>query len=239
LFHGCFRQDPVDSVIIDEKKRGVIRIDNKKGFTRKEELWNSISHGAGAAFAVAALVLISVYAGGTGDQWKIVGGVIFGVSLVVLFLASTLYHGFKEGKAKDVFEIIDHSAIFILIAGTYTPFTLVNLRGPVGWTIFGIIWTLTLAGIVYKIFFVRKFVIFSTLLYIFMGWLIVFAIGPLSETLSSGGLFWLVMGGVLYTLGTPFYIIRRIPYNHAIWHFFVLGGSVCHFITVFFYVILA
>jgi len=217
----------------------VIRIDNKKGFTRKEELWNSISHGAGAAFAVAALVLISVYAGGTGDQWKIVGGVIFGVSLVVLFLASTLYHGFKEGKAKDVFEIIDHSAIFILIAGTYTPFTLVNLRGPVGWTIFGIIWTLTLAGIVYKIFFVRKFVIFSTLLYIFMGWLIVFAIGPLSQTLSSGGLFWLVMGGVLYTLGTPFYIIRRIPYNHAIWHFFVLGGSVCHFITVFFYVILA
>jgi len=217
----------------------VIRIDNKKGFTRKEELWNSISHGAGAAFAVAALVLISVYAGGTGDQWKIVGGVIFGVSLIVLFLASTLYHGFKEGKAKDVFEIIDHSAIFILIAGTYTPFTLVNLRGPVGWTIFGIIWTLTLAGIVYKIFFVRKFVIFSTLLYIFMGWLIVFAIGPLSQTLSSGGLFWLVMGGVLYTLGTPFYIIRRIPYNHAIWHFFVLGGSVCHFITVFFYVILA
>ncbi len=217
----------------------MIRIDNKKGFTRKEELWNSISHGAGAAFAVAALVLISVYAGGTGDQWKIVGGVIFGVSLVVLFLASTLYHGFKEGKAKDVFEIIDHSAIFILIAGTYTPFTLVNLRGPVGWTIFGIIWTLTLAGIVYKIFFVRKFVIFSTLLYIFMGWLIVFAIGPLSQTLSSGGLFWLVMGGVLYTLGTPFYIIRRIPYNHAIWHFFVLGGSVCHFITVFFYVILA
>jgi len=217
----------------------VIRIDNKKGFTRKEELWNSISHGAGAAFAVAALVLISVYAAGTGDQWKIVGGVIFGVSLVVLFLASTLYHGFKEGKAKDVFEIIDHSAIFILIAGTYTPFTLVNLRGPVGWTIFGIIWTLTLAGIVYKIFFVRKFVIFSTLLYIFMGWLIVFAIGPLSQTLSSGGLFWLVMGGVLYTLGTPFYIIRRIPYNHAIWHFFVLGGSVCHFITVFFYVILA
>ena len=217
----------------------MIRIDNKKGFTRKEELWNSISHGAGAAFAVAALVLISVYAAGTGDQWKIVGGVIFGVSLVVLFLASTLYHGFKEGKAKDVFEIIDHSAIFILIAGTYTPFTLVNLRGPVGWTIFGIIWTLTLAGIVYKIFFVRKFVIFSTLLYIFMGWLIVFAIGPLSQTLSSGGLFWLVMGGVLYTLGTPFYIIRRIPYNHAIWHFFVLGGSVCHFITVFFYVILA
>jgi len=217
----------------------VIKIDKKKRFTRKEELWNSISHGAGAAFAVAALVLISVYAGGTGDQWKIVGGVIFGVSLIVLFLASTLYHGFKEGKAKDVFEIIDHSAIFILIAGTYTPFTLVNLRGPLGWTIFGIIWTLTLAGIIYKIFFVRKFVIFSTLLYIFMGWLIVFAIGPLSQSLSTGGLFWLVMGGVLYTLGTPFYIIRRIPYNHAIWHFFVLGGSVCHFITVFFYVILA
>jgi len=211
---------------------------NNSRFSRKEELFNSISHGSGVVFAITALVLITVFASKTGDAWKIVSGIIYGVSLVSLFLASTLYHGFREGKTKDVFEIMDHSAIFILIAGTYTPFTLVNLRGPVGWTIFGIVWGLTLIGIVYKIFFVNKFVVFSTLIYIFMGWLIVFAIGPLSETLSSGGLFWLVMGGVLYTAGTPFYIINKIPFNHGIWHLFVLAGSLCHFITVFFDVIL-
>lgn len=218
---------------------GRFSIENDVKFNRKEELFNSISHGLGVLFGISALVLISVFAGKTGDPWKIVGGVIYGISLVALFLASSLYHGFIEGKAKNVFEIMDHSAIFILIAGTYTPFTFVNLRGPIGWTIFGVVWSLAIAGIVYKIFFVRKFVIFSTLIYILMGWLIIFAIGPLSQTLSGGGLFWLVMGGVLYTLGTPFYIIRKIPFNHGIWHLFVLAGSVCHFITVFFDIILA
>lgn len=220
------------------KKGRRILIENNSKFNRKEELFNSISHGLGVLFGITALVLISVFAGKTGDPWKIVGGVIYGVSLVALFLASSLYHGFIDGKAKDVFEIMDHSAIFILIAGTYTPFTLVNLRGPIGWSIFGVVWGLTLVGIIYKIFFVRRFVIFSTLLYILMGWLIIFAIGPLSQTLSTGGLFWLVTGGVLYTLGTPFYIIRKIPFNHGIWHLFVLAGSICHFITVFFDVIL-
>ncbi|MFP4460746.1 MAG: PAQR family membrane homeostasis protein TrhA [Thermotogota bacterium] len=207
-------------------------------FSKREELFNSITHGSGVVFGLVALVLITVFAAKTADPWKIISGIIYGVSLVALFLASTLYHSFREGKTKDVFEIMDHSAIFILIAGTYTPFTLVNLRGPVGWTIFGIVWTLTLAGIVFKVFFVNKFVVFSTLIYIFMGWLIVFAIGPLSETLSSGGLFWLVLGGVLYTTGTPFYIIDKIPFNHGIWHLFVLAGSICHFVTVFFDVIL-
>ena len=211
---------------------------NIEHFSKKEELFNSISHGSGVLFAITALVLISVFSAKTGDAWKIVSGVIYGTSLVALFMASTLYHAFPKGKVKDVFEIIDHSAIFILIAGTYTPFTLVNLRGPIGWTIFGIVWGLTLIGIVYKIFFVNKFVIFSTLIYIFMGWLIVFAMAPLTKSLPSAGLFWLVLGGVLYTLGTPFYIIRKIPFHHGIWHLFVLGGSISHFITVFFYVIL-
>ncbi len=213
-------------------------MDNMQHFNKKEELFNSISHGSGALFAITALVLISVFAGKTGDAWKIVSGVIYGVSLVALFTASTLYHAFPKGKVKDVFEIMDHSAIFILIAGTYTPFTLVSLRGPIGWTIFGIVWGLTLVGIIYKIFFVNKFVIFSTLIYIFMGWLIVFAMAPLTQSLPSAGLFWLVLGGVLYTLGTPFYIIRKIPFHHGIWHLFVLGGSISHFITVLFYVIL-
>ncbi len=215
-----------------------MEIENIQHFTKKEELFNSISHGAGTVFAITALVLLSVFSGLTGDAWKIVGSVIYGVSLIALFLASTLYHGFRPGKTKNIFEIMDHSAIFILIAGTYTPFTLVNLRGAVGWSIFGIVWGLTLIGIIFKIFFIRKFVVFSTLLYIAMGWLIVFAIGPLSETLSSGGLFWLVLGGILYTAGTPFYIIRKIPYHHAIWHLFVLAGSFAHFICVFFFVIL-
>lgn len=217
----------------------MITIENIQNFSKKEELFNSISHGVGTLYAITALVLLSVFSGLTGDAWKIVGAVIYGISLIALFLASTLYHGFRPGKAKNIFEIMDHSAIFILIAGTYTPFTLVNLRGWLGWTIFGIVWGLTIVGIIYKIFFVKKFVIFSTLLYILMGWLIVFAIGPLSETLSSGGLFWLVLGGILYTAGTPFYIIRKIPYHHAIWHLFVLAGSIAHFITVFFYIILA
>jgi len=219
-------------------KQGEQKMENNERFNLKEELFNSISHGAGVLFAITALVLVSVFAAKTGDAWKIVSGVIYGVSLVALFLASTLYHSFPKGKVKDVFEIIDHSAIFLLIAGTYTPFTLVNLRGPSGWTIFGIVWGLTLVGIVFKIFFVNKFVVFSTFIYILMGWLIVFAMGPLAENLSPNGLFWLVMGGVLYTLGTPFYIIRKIPLHHGIWHLFVLAGSVCHFITVFFYVIL-
>src|SRR6056297_2132359 len=213
-------------------------MDNIKGFDRKEELFNSISHGLGVLFAITALVLISVFSARTTDPWKIVSGVIYGVSLIALFMASTLYHAFPEGKVKDVFEIMDHSAIFILIAGTYTPFTLVCLRGPIGWTIFGIVWGLTLYGIVYEIFFVNKFVILSTLIYIFMGWLIVFAMASLAESLPPAGLFWLVLGGVLYTLGTPFYIIRKIPFHHGIWHLFVLGGSISHFITVFFYVIL-
>ena len=213
-------------------------MNNMERFDKKEELFNSISHGSGVLFAITALVLISVFAARTGDAWKIVSGVIYGVSLVVLFTASTLYHAFPNGKVKEVFEIMDHSAIFILIAGSYTPFTLVCLRGPVGWTIFGIVWGLTLVGIIYKIFFVNKFVIFSTLIYIFMGWLIVFAMAQLAESLPTAGLFWLVLGGVLYTLGTPFYIIRKIPFHHGIWHLFVLGGSISHFITVLFYVIL-
>jgi hemolysin III len=213
-------------------------MENMERFDKKEELFNSISHGLGVLFAITALVLISVFAGRTGDAWKIVSGVIYGVSLVALFTASTLYHAFPKGKVKDVFEIIDHSAIFILIAGTYTPFTLVSLRGPIGWTIFGIVWGLTLVGIIYKIFFVNKFIIFSTLIYIFMGWLIVFAMPPLTQSLPPAGLFWLVLGGVLYTLGTPFYIIRKIPFHHGIWHLFVLGGSISHFVAVLFYVIL-
>jgi hemolysin III len=189
-------------------------MENMERFDKKEELFNSISHGLGVLFAITALVLISVFAGRTGDAWKIVSGVIYGVSLVALFTASTLYHAFPKGKVKDVFEIIDHSAIFILIAGTYTPFTLVSLRGPI------------------------KFIIFSTLIYIFMGWLIVFAMPPLTQSLPPAGLFWLVLGGVLYTAGTPFYIIRKIPFNHGIWHLFVLGGSISHFVAVLFYVIL-
>lgn len=206
-------------------------------YSWREEIANAITHGIGVLISAAALVLMVVFAAIYGDAWHVVSFSIFGSSMVLLYLFSTLLHSFKPGKAKDFFEVLDHSAIYLLIAGTYTPYLLVTLRGPLGWTMFGIIWGLAFAGIIFKIYFVKRFIVASTVVYIFMGWLIVFAFVPLVRSLSFGGILWLVIGGLLYTFGTIFYLWRRIPYHHAIWHIFVLAGSITHVISVMFYVL--
>ncbi|WP_068774737.1 hemolysin III family protein [Paenibacillus sp. FJAT-26967] len=201
-------------------------------YSPREEVANAVSHGIGTLLSIAAFVLLLIQSTRYGDAWHVVSFSIFGISLIVLYLCSTLVHSAPGGRLKDIFEIMDHSAIYLLIAGSYTPFMLVTLRGALGWTIFGIVWGLAILGIILKIFFVKKFIVLSTICYIGMGWIIVLAIKPLAENLSIGGVAWLVAGGVVYTIGTVFYLWRRIPYHHAIWHSFVIGGSVCHFFAV-------
>lgn len=197
-----------------------------------EELLNCITHGLGLALSVAgslALLALSVM---RGDAWHVAGCAVFGVTLVFLYGASTLYHGFKALHLKRVLRILDHSAIYLLIAGTYTPFTLVNLRGSWGWSLFSAVWILALMGIVFKVFFVDRFEVLSTVIYLLMGWLGVVAIKPILTLLPTGGLVWLVAGGLAYTVGVVFFACRKVPYNHAIWHLFVLAGSVCHYFAV-------
>ncbi|MCP5455195.1 MAG: hemolysin III family protein [Thermotogae bacterium] len=207
-------------------------------FTTGEEVANSIIHGFGMLFSLAALVLMIIFSALEGTAWHVVSTSIFGVTLLLLYTSSTLYHALTNRKAKNLFEIFDHSSIYLLIAGTYTPFTLVTLRGPLGWTIFGIVWGMAVLGILFKIFFVKRFVFLSTLIYIIMGWMIIIGINPLMQNIDPNGIFWLVTGGILYTLGTVFYIWRKFRYHHAVWHLFVLAGSFCHFWCVLFYVIL-
>ncbi len=209
-------------------------MDNIESFTKGEEITNAILHGIGLGLAIAALCVLVVFAKIYGDVWYIVSFSIYGSTLVLLYLSSTLYHSFPEGKVKNIFEIFDHSSIYLLIAGTYTPLTLISLRGYLGWTIFGIVWGIALVGIIFKVFWVKKFVIFSTILYIVMGWLIIFAIKPLLLAMNKTSIILLVSGGASYTVGTIFYVWRRIKYHHAIWHLFVLGGSICHFFTILF-----
>jgi len=202
-----------------------------------EEVFNSITHGIGAMLSIAALVLLIVFSSIYGNAFHVAGSAIFGVTLILLYSSSTLYHGFQKPQLKRVFQILDHSCIYLLIAGTYTPFLLVTLRGVLGWTMFGVIWFLAILGVLFKIFFVNRFNITSTIAYVLMGWIIIFAIGPLVDSLPSGGIVWLVAGGLAYTLGVVFYAWKRLPFNHAIWHLFVLGGSICHFFAIFFYVL--
>lgn len=209
-------------------------------YSISEEIANAVTHGVGALLAAAALSLLVVFATIYGNVWNVVSFSIYGATLVILYLCSTLYHSFQNEKVKSIFKVLDHSSIFLLIAGTYTPFTLVSLRGngngPLGWTIFGVVWGLALFGIVFKAFFVKRFKLLSTLIYVGMGWIIVFAIKPLAMDLQKGGLILLVAGGLSYTLGAILYMWKKIPFNHAIWHLFVLGGSVCHFFCILFYV---
>lgn len=212
-------------------------LDNIEKFTTGEEIANAVIHGIGALLSIAALVLLLVFSAINGQPWSIFSSVIYGSSLIILYTSSTLYHSFQRQKIKDLFEIFDHSAIYILIAGTYTPFALITLNGRLGWIIFSVVWGLAAIGIIFKIFFVKRFRILSTILYIAMGWLVVFAMEPLVTNLDFWGVVWLVIGGILYTVGTIFYVWRKIPYHHAIWHLIVLAGSICHFFSVFFYVI--
>ncbi|TNY28244.1 hemolysin III, partial [Thermomonas haemolytica] len=195
-------------------------------------LANALTHGVGAAAALAGGAVLITLVAIHGDGWQLAGAIIFGVALLLLYTASTLYHAISHPVAKGRLKVFDHCAIYLLIAGTYTPFTLVGLRGAVGWWLFGAIWALALAGVVFKLFYTGRFRRLSTLIYLAMGWLVVVAAGPLLRALDTATLGWLLAGGVAYTLGTLFYLRPRMRWSHAIWHGFVIAGSVCHYISV-------
>ena len=206
-------------------------------YDSKEERLNIITHGIGLLLSIVALVLLIVYASRYGTVWHITSFAIFGASLIVLYAASTFYHYAKNPDLRIKLNILDHAAIYVLIAGTYTPFTLVVLKGWIGWTIFGISWGLALIGIIFKVFYFGRFDRISTIAYVLMGWVVIFAIKPLMEQLPTKGLLWLFGGGVAYTVGAFLYSRRNLRFNHALFHVFVLIGSFCHFMAVFFYVL--
>jgi hemolysin III len=202
------------------------------------ELANTITHGIGLALSIAGFVVLLVLAAVRGSPRHIVSCAIYGATLVCLYAASTLYHGIPSPRRKRALRIFDHCAIYLLIAGTYTPFLLVNLRGGWGWSLLGIVWGFAMAGIVFKFLFVDHFPFLSTVIYLLMGWLAVIALKPLLAAVPASGLLWLLAGGLLYTLGVVFYAWKRLPYNHVIWHLFVLAGSTCHYVAVLYSVVL-
>ncbi|MBD7908331.1 PAQR family membrane homeostasis protein TrhA [Sporosarcina gallistercoris] len=203
--------------------------------TRKEERWNAITHGIGVLFSIPALVFLIIKGVQQENTLALISYIIFGVSMILLYTMSTLLHSLPE-RFKKLFSIFDHSAIYFLIAGTYTPLVLLAIGGGFGWTLFGIVWGLAIFGTLFKVFFIHRFEKVSLVLYILMGWLIIIAIKPLYETLTGTGIVLLVVGGMLYTLGALVYAWRSLPYNHAIWHLFVLAGSASMYFSVLFFV---
>ncbi len=198
----------------------------------REEIASALTHGLGAVTALAGGAVLITLAAIYGDGWQLASAIVFGIALLLLYTASTLYHAIQHPVAKGRLKIFDHCAIYLLIAGTYTPFTLIGLRGPWGWGLFTAIWVLALAGVVFKLFYTGRFKRLSTAIYIAMGWLVVVAIKPMWNSLDGWTLGWLFAGGIFYTLGTVFYHREQLPYSHAIWHMFVIAGSVCHFVSV-------
>ena len=198
----------------------------------REELANALTHGLGAVVALAAGAVLVTLTALWGDGWQLAGAIVFSVALVLLYVASTLYHAIPHAAAKARLKVLDHCAIYLLIAGTYTPFTLIGLRGQTGWALFATIWTLAFAGVIFKLFYTGRFKLVSTLIYVAMGWLVVVAIVPMWQRLDGWTIGWLFAGGVAYTAGTLFYMSRTIRYSHAIWHGFVVVGSICHFVAV-------
>jgi len=206
-------------------------------YTLAEERLNSLTHGIGALLSIIGTTLLLIAASQQGDIWKIVSFSIFGASLILLYSASTFYHASRSAKARQVWKMLDHCAIFLLIAGTYTPFVLVNMRGPTGWTLFAVVWGLALAGIALKLAFGHRYKVLRVLVYLAMGWLILFAAGELGTQVGPLGVKLMVAGGITYTLGVIFYLANKLPYNHAIWHLFVVGGSLCHFFAIYYSVL--
>jgi len=202
-----------------------------------EEKLNVISHGTGLVLSVAALAVLVTYASLQGTAWHVFSFTVYGLSLVVLYTASTLYHFVQEPVLRYRLNIFDHAAIYVLIAGTYTPFTIHVLEGSVGWMLFGAVWTTALVGITFKLFFTGKFNKASTVAYVAMGWLAVFALEPFIRKFDPQGVVWVFVGGFAYTLGAVVYGLKMIRFNHAIFHLFVLAGSICHFVAVYFYVL--
>lgn len=209
-----------------------------KSYNRTEELANSVTHGVGLGISLVGAVVLVVFTALRGDSWQIFSSGVYGVSLVTLYTASTLYHSFRPPEIKRVLRIFDHCAIYLLIAGSYTPFTLVSLRGGWGWTLFSLVWGLAVAGIIFKVFFTGRLNALSTTVYVLMGWLCVVAAKPIIAMVPTGALWWLAAGGIIYTAGTVFYHNRRVPYSHAIWHLFVIGGSACHYFAISRYVLI-
>jgi len=206
-------------------------------FSIIEEIWHAITHGLGLALSIAGLTILVAFAVLSGSIVAVVSSAIFGTTLIILYGSSTLYHAITHHDIKQRFQQFDHASIYILIAGSYTPITLVSLGGVWGWSIFGIVWTIAIVGIVLKFVYPRRFERLSLVLYLIMGWLIVIATKPLIDSMESGGLWLLLAGGFSYTVGIIFYVWENLPFNHAIWHLFVLGGSVLHFFMVLFYII--
>jgi hemolysin III len=201
-----------------------------------EERLNALSHGIGAALGIAGLILMLVYVDSSVD-FGLFSVLVYGFSIIVLFLASTMYHYVRDERRKHYFRIVDHVSIYFLIAGTYTPVLLLSLTDSLGWLLFWVVWGIAAFGVVLKLFFTGRFEVFSTLLYLVMGCLIVFDFSNLSESIGPNGVLWLFAGGLFYTVGILFYAIDKIPYNHVIWHLFVLGGAICHFFMIFNHVI--
>ncbi|MDJ0624611.1 MAG: hemolysin III family protein [Desulfocapsaceae bacterium] len=206
-------------------------------YSPREELANAATHGIGILLSISAIVILIIESAQNGTVYHIVSSSVFGASLLLLYTMSTMYHLVRRAKIKKVFRALDHSSIFLLIAGTYTPFTLVTLSGGWGWSLFGVVWGFALVGILTELFIGDRFKKLSLSLYICMGWLIIIAIFPLVQEMPSGGLLLLVSGGVCYTVGTIFYVWKSLYCGHAIWHLFVLGGSSFHFLAIFLYVI--
>lgn len=209
----------------------------KRGQSLGEEIANSISHGVGFLAAVVATPILIIAAVQRGSAAVIVGVSVFAFTMLLLYSSSTIFHALAKNKAKQVFQVLDHSAIFLLIAGTYTPFTLGVLRGGWGWTLFGVVWGIAVAGVVLESVGNARYKRLSTILYLAMGWLIIIAVKPLWLSLPTGGLLWLVAGGLAYTAGVPFYLAKRLRYAHFVWHLFVIAGTVFHFIAVLGYAV--
>lgn len=210
----------------------------QKQYSTGEEILNSISHGAGAIFAACGTALLIVLAAFFSDAWGIVSSAVYGFSLIVLYTMSTLYHAITNERAKRVMRVLDHSSIFLLIAGTYTPISLVTLRGPLGWVVFGLVWGSAVIGIVFNAVSIERFKKLSLILYIASGWAVVIAAKPMIATMRPGGLWLLLVGGLFYTGGIFFYVQKKRRWFHGIWHLFVLFGSVAHYLSILFYIIL-
>jgi hemolysin III len=211
--------------------------DTRSQYTAEEELVHAVSHGVGVMLSIAGLVWMLYLSIGTSDPWRIIASGVYGASLIGLFLASTLYHAFHASPRKHLLKLFDHCAIYLLVAGTYTPFLLVAMRTDTGWWLFGAIWSLAAAGVLTKLRFRHRYPWLSLTGYLLMGWLVVVALPQLAEAIGANGMIWLVAGGVSYTVGALFYMAKRLPFHHAIWHLFVLAGGVCHFLAVVWYVL--
>lgn len=217
-------------MIVNEREN--LTQDITKRYTLGEEIFNSVSHGTGGLLAIAGTVVLIIFAAIYSNAWGVVSSAVYGASMIILYTMSTLYHAITNQKAKKFFRIMDHNTIFLLIAGTYTPITLVPLRGALGWTLFGVVWGAAILGIVLNSINLEKFSKPSLVCYIAMGWVIVFAIKPMIETVDKVPLIFLLAGGIFYTVGIIFYALKKIKYFHSIWHLFTIGGTVFHYFAI-------